>query len=101
MYTIYVAAFCPRTDGEHESSTGGFVWRKSCREAAEELQGWIDEDLAKHDSLTSDYVLRALRVPDEVDATGSAGAVSDWLDDNRELWETHEQDGAARPRSTP
>jgi len=66
--TIFVVGFCP---GGDESSIGGFEWRRN---------------LANDPDLTSDYVLRRVIIPPEIDADDDA-AVEDWLDtEGTALW---------------
>lgn len=82
---VYVAAFCPNM-AVPSGGDGGFEWRKSPDDAAKILALWIEEDCALRDSresLTSDYVFRAVRIPDDV-----TNDVTTWLDAHRDLWET-------------
>ena len=98
---IYVAGFCPNTatpDGG--GATGGFEWRRDPQSARKILNEWIEEDCTirdSHEDLLSDYVFRAVRVPDDV-AIDNGEAVTAWLDEVRELWETHSQQA---PRPSP
>jgi hypothetical protein len=95
---IYVAGFCPNTATPDGGATGGFEWRRDPKAAAKILNEWIEEDCTlrdSHEDLLSDYVFRAVRVPEGV-SLDDGPAVTAWLDECRELWETHSQQ-APRP----
>ncbi len=81
--TIYVVGFCPGGRGD-ESSVGGFEWRRTPDEARNALQKLLSHDA----ELASDYVLRRVIIPPEIDAKDDE-AVTDWLDSEAdELWNT-------------
>jgi len=81
--TIFVVGFCPGGRGD-ESSVGGFEWRRTPLQAHVTLQ----ELLAHDPELKSDYVLRRVTIPPEIDAKDDE-AVTNWLDgEAAELWNT-------------
>jgi len=79
--TIFVVGFCPGGLGD-DSSVGGFEWRRNPRDAFLAFTHLHAND----PKLTSDYVLRRVIIPPEIDADDDA-AVQDWLDSEAsELW---------------
>lgn len=81
--TVFVVGFV--TDGD----TGGFEWRPERASAESVRQQWVREGDA---DITE---VKAIEIPFEL--LGDRAAITDWLDNNSELWEPTYGEG----RSTP
>lgn len=88
---IYIVGFCPASrDGSQTSGMAGFDWFKGSKAAREKMR----EHLAKDIEFDSDYVIRRVRLPNDLVTAGVVSEqVTAWLDANIDLWNTHEQEG--------